>query len=98
MMTQQMSEAEENYRESLERMPMDWHAWYELANVLRKQARLEEAESAAEIAVIGKELRKECLALPDASQSSPVFLQRLFEYAVACGADDVAEGLAFRLK
>lgn len=96
MLTQKFPEAEECYKKSITLMPLDWHAWHELAAVLRRLARLEEAENAAQIAVVGKELRKECLALPDASQAPPALLHRIFQYAVACGDEPVAAALRYR--
>lgn len=96
MMTGKYGDAEQAYRQSISLMPLDWHAWHELANVLRKQARLEEAETAAQIAFTGKELRKDCLSLPDASEANPALLERIYEYAIDCGDTDVAAALAFR--
>ena len=96
MKTQRPQEAEEAYRRSISLMPLDWHAWHELASALRNQGKLEAAESAARIAVVGKELRKECLALPDASQAPPDLFDRILQYAVECRADDVAAALSFR--
>jgi tetratricopeptide (TPR) repeat protein len=90
-------EALSAYTASLALMPVDWKSWHELAGVLRAQAKLDEAEAAAKVANMGKELRKECLALPDASQVSPDLLQRLTNYARACGAKDVETAARFRL-
>ncbi len=97
MQTQHPQEAEDAYRRSISLMPLDWHAWHELAIVLRRQARLEEAESAARISIIGKDLRKECMGLSDASEGSSQLLKRICDYAFATGATDVAEAAAFRL-
>lgn len=96
MMTQQYPEAEEFYKKSIAQMPLDWHAWHELAAVLRRQAKLDEAESAAQIALTGKELRKECLTLPDASRAPPDLLHRIYLYAVTAGDQRAAKALKYR--
>ena len=96
MKTQRPKEAEDAYRQSISLMPMDWHAWHELASSLRNQGKLEDAEVAAKVAIVGKELRKDCLALPDAGQPPAQLLDRILEYAAQCGADDVASALHFQ--
>jgi len=96
MKTQRPQEAEEAYRQSLSLMPLDWHTWHELASALRNQGKLEDAETAAKVAILGKELRKDCLSLPDAGQPPAQLLDRIFEYAVRCGADDIASALHFQ--
>ncbi len=97
MKTGQAAEAEQSYLKSIALLPLDWHSWHELANVLRQQARLEDAAAAAELAVIGKELRKDCMALPDAGKANPELLSRMYSYASAVGANDVAAAIRFRL-
>ncbi len=96
MKTQRPREAEDAYRQSISLMPMDWHAWHELASALRNQGKLEDAEAAAKVAIVGKELRKDCLALPDAGQPPAQLLDRILEYAAQCGADHVASSLHFQ--
>lgn len=96
LMTEDFAEAEKYYRASIKVMPLDWRSWHELADVLRNLKRLDEAENAAKIAVIGKELRKACLTLPDASQAPDELLVQIMAYAGGCGATQVAEALRFR--
>lgn len=96
LMTEDYAKAEEYYRASIKLMPLDWRTWHELADVLRNLKRLDEAENAAKIAVIGKELRKICLTLPDASQAPEELLLQILNYATACGAKEVEEILRYR--
>lgn len=96
LMTEEYYGAEKHYRSSIKLMPLDWRTWHELADVLRNLKRLDEAENAAKIAVMGKELRKICLSLPDASQAPEELLWQILNYATACGAKDVAEILRYR--
>lgn len=96
LMTEDYAKAEEHYRASIKLMPLDWRTWHELADVLRNLKRLDEAENAAKIAVMGKELRKICLSLPDASQAPEELLLQILNYATACGAKEVEEILRYR--
>ncbi|MBL8810432.1 MAG: hypothetical protein JNM43_09680 [Planctomycetaceae bacterium] len=96
LMTEDYAKAEGHYRASIKLMPLDWRTWHELADVLRNLKRLDEAENAAKIAVMGKELRKICLSLPDASQAPEELLLQILNYATACGAKEVEEILRFR--
>ncbi len=97
MKTGKAAAAEQAYLQSIRLHPLDWHAWHELAIVLRQQARLTDAEAAAELAIIGKEIRKDCMALPDAARANRELLARMLSYSAAVGASDVAAAIRLRL-
>lgn len=95
--TGKISQAEKWLRRSLELYKLDWHTWHELAGVLRQSGKLEEAEVAAEIALIGKALRKELVQLPTANDVTPNLLKQVREFAIQVGEEEIAKQVDNRL-
>ncbi|MCA8997508.1 MAG: tetratricopeptide repeat protein [Planctomycetaceae bacterium] len=90
-------EAERWFRESLDLFPFDWHAWHELAGILRRLGDLAEAERAAEIALEGKELRKKLVQLPTASDIPTELLKEVGDFAKRVGANAIARQADLRV-
>jgi tetratricopeptide (TPR) repeat protein len=90
--------AADELRKSLELFPLDWHTWQELSNVERRLGRLDVAEESARMALMGKELRKSVVQLPDTRSASPGLLKQIGEYAEQAGEPAVAEGIRWRLR
>lgn len=89
--------AEEAYRKSLELMSLDWRTWQGLSEVLRLKGELQEAERCQKIALTGKQLRQELQQLPTARDITDALLDRISEYADACGDTELAAHLQYRL-
>ena len=92
-----LDDAERAYRRSLELDRLDWRTWHELAAVLRRLGRLDEAEQVQRISLEGKDLQKELLQLPDVAAVTIPLLERIRNYASHCGADFVVQGIESRL-
>jgi tetratricopeptide (TPR) repeat protein len=92
-----LGQAETAIKKSLELFPMDWHSWNELSSVLRRQGKLDDAESTAKIALEGKELRKELVQLSNARSLSTSQLQRIGRYAEIVGDEKVFGGVTTRV-
>lgn len=94
----ELKEAEAAYRKALELNPFDWHSQHELAGVLRRLGRFESVERLASLALEGKDLRKTILQLPNV-QSAPIpVLERIRDYADACGDSQAARQLGLRVQ
>lgn len=91
-------EAEAAYAKSASLTPLDSQVWHELADVFRRKGRLTEAEAAQNIAANGRQLRLELQKLKDAAAVSDIQLERIRQYAHACGDQAVSEALRRRLK
>ncbi|MGB4709881.1 MAG: tetratricopeptide repeat protein [Fuerstiella sp.] len=88
---------QELLHQSLSQYPLDWHTWHELSACRRRLGDIEGASQAAEIALIGKALRKEMLQLDDASAISTDTLRRLQQYAERCGEHRASLAIGTRL-
>jgi len=89
--------AEGAFRKSLELFPTDWRTWQGLADVMRAQGNLEESARCQQLALTGKDLRRDIMQLPTAGDISDPLLKRLSEFAAACGDSELAESLQKRL-
>ena len=94
----EIEEAEVAYVKSASLTPLDSQVWHELADVLRRRGRLTEAESSQNIAATGRQLRLELQKLKDAAAVSDIQLEKIRQYAAACGDHAVSEALRRRLK
>ena len=94
----ELDQAEEAYRKSLELMRLDWRTWQGLSEVLRLQGKLEEADRCQRNALTGKQLRQELLQLPTAQDITEEQLQKLSDYSRACGKPELADHLLYRLR
>ncbi|MCA9060207.1 MAG: tetratricopeptide repeat protein [Planctomycetaceae bacterium] len=92
-----VDEAEQAIKRSLQLFPLDWHSWNELSAVNRRLGKLDDAEATAKIALVGKELRKELVQLPNARALNADHLQRIGEYAELVGDMQVVSSVHFRL-
>jgi len=90
----EVAEAERAYRAAGELTPLDALIWHELADVLRRQGRLTEADTMQSVAAEGRQLRLELQKLKDAGAVTDEQLDRVRAYAEACG--DSRVGLALR--
>lgn len=93
----ELDAAEISFRRALELHPLSWQARHEYAVLFRKKQRLDLAEEMGNLAMEGREIRKELLALPNAREIPDETLQRIAKYAEKCGDTDVAEALHRRL-
>ena len=92
------SEAEIAYKESLSIYPLSWTVRHELADVLRRQKNYQQVSQMQELALLGKDLRRELLEMPDARSVSKALLTKIRDYAQRCGDDFVAGALSRRIR
>lgn len=90
-------EAESAYRESLRLYPFSWSVRHELADILRRKRDFSQVAQTQELALRGKQLRQELMALPDARSVSKSLLTKIRDYASQCGDDFVSDSLTRRL-
>lgn len=93
---EQFEEAEKALRKSLELFPADWQTWLLLGNVLRRLGRPEAAE-AADIALMGKQLKRELFELPNARSLNKQLGEQVYRYLKRTGPDWVWQSLERRL-
>ena len=91
------SEAEAAYRESLRIYPFSWPVRHELADILRRQRDFSQVAQMQELALLGKQLRRELMEIPDARSVSKSLLTKIRDYASQCGDDFVSDSLTQRL-
>ena len=94
---EEIAEAEAAYQNAAELTPLDSQIWHELADVLRRQGRLAEADTMQSVAATGRQLRLEIQKLKDAAAISDTQLDKVRIYAEACGDQRVAQSLRRRL-
>ena len=89
----QLQQAAEAYRTSLELHAFDWRARFELSEVERQLGNTDEARELRSVGLLGKELRKELVQLPNATEVSPELLKKIEFYARRCGDRGVADAI-----
>lgn len=97
MSNQNYAKAEEAFRFGLELQPWDWGSRLFLADVLRKQAKQDDAEKEAKIAMNGKELKTEILLSPNARDLEEKTVNRILEYFETTGPDWVYNAMKKRM-
>lgn len=93
-----IEQAEQAYRTAAELTPLDASIWHELADVLRRQGKLTEADTMQEVAAVGRQLRLELQKQKDAAAVTDEQLNRIRVYAEACGDRRVGTALRRRLR
>ena len=91
------TDAEAAFRQALLLNSYDWRARQNLAGVLRRTERLDEAARQATLADEGTILTGRLTQLANPRAADAELLARLATYALACGDVEVAEALRFRL-
>ena len=89
-MRREFGDAERAVRRALELDPFDHDSQHELAAVLRKTDRPGEAARYAQLAEVGRGLRREILQQPDIRSIPPALLEAVAAYARDCGQPAVA--------
>lgn len=89
----QLEAAAEAYRNSLKLHAMDWRARFELSEVIRQLGDSDEARELRTVGLLGKDLRKELVQLPNALEVTPELLKRIEFFARRCGESIVAESI-----
>ncbi|MEZ6064311.1 MAG: tetratricopeptide repeat protein [Planctomycetaceae bacterium] len=95
--TNELAEAEVAYQTALKLDPFDWRARHELAQLLRRTGRAEEAEKLAVVALEGKDLERSLLERPNTSDLPTDLLRRIGRLARDVGAAEIAEAVQFRV-
>lgn len=93
----ELTEAEAAYRRALELGPFNWRTQRELAGVLRRLDKNEEAETLLARSAEGKELRRLILQSSSVQITDKTLLRRLADYARDCGDRAVADALLRRI-
>lgn len=88
----------EALQKSLEVFPLDWQTWNELSICKRRLGDLEGAEKAAQIAIVGKAIRKDVLQLEDTSAIGVKTLETMASYFASCGMNDISLAILVRLR
>lgn len=91
------AEAESAYRESLRIYPFSWPVHHELADILRRKQEFSQVAAMQELALSGKELRRELMEIPDARSATKRLLVKIRDYVNRCGDDFVGEALSRRI-
>ncbi|MFM8893758.1 MAG: tetratricopeptide repeat protein [Planctomycetia bacterium] len=89
----ELAESEVALSKALEIDPFDQASQHDRAAVVRKAGRPEAAARWAELADIGRGLRREILQQPDIRSISPALLERVADYAEKCGHKEIADRL-----
>lgn len=93
-----LADSETAYRQAIKLSPYDWRARHELAGVLRRLNRAEEAAPLAEIATFGKRLEQRLFELENPSMVSGELLEVIRGYAEAVGDQRVVDALEYRFR
>jgi tetratricopeptide (TPR) repeat protein len=96
--TGNLKKAEEAYKKSLEIHPYDERTYHWLAGVCRQLGKVEESEKYQQLAVLGTEIKRESLQLPDTLSLPPELLKKMADYADGAGDKVVAERLLERVR
>jgi len=91
-------EAADAFVQSIQLHPLDWKSHHELGAIQRVLGHPELAAKHAELGARGKQLEREFMELPNATQADAVLLESLLRFAKDCGDQDVVNGLTFRLQ
>ncbi len=93
----ELDEAERAYRQSLSLHPLSWRTRFEYAGLLRRLERKSEVAEWENLALQGKAIQIDVSMLASMRDVPNALLQRIAEYAEACGDRNVADGLHRRL-
>jgi len=94
----EIADAENSYKESLNIYPLSWTVRHELADVLRRQKKYQQVSQMQQLALLGKDLRRELLELPDAKSVTKSILTKIRDYSKLSGDDFVAGALTRRIQ
>ncbi len=92
-----IKDAAEAFHQSIQLHPLDWKSHHELGAIERVLGHGELAAKHAELGARGKQLEREFMELPNATQADAILLEKLLRFARDCGDQDVVDGLNFRL-
>ena len=93
----EFDEAESGYLKALELNPFDGQTHHNVAAIYRRRQDSELVEKYQTLAVLGKEVRRECLQSPSSEALSDELLAKMAHYAEICGDVPVATRLRERL-
>jgi len=93
----EFAEAERAYLQALKLHPFDGQTLHSLAAVCRHNKDLERVDRYQSLAVLGKEIMRDCLQMPDTLSLSDELLQKMFLYADECGDALVARRIREQL-
>lgn len=91
--TGDLEEAERALKKSLELNPLGWKSRNEYAQLLRETGRLSEAAAMQKLASQGMELTGDIRRLDHVRDASREIMEKIAQYAIACGKFDVANGV-----
>lgn len=94
---QEFAEAEAAYLHGLQLNPFDGQSQHNLAAIYRRNKDLQRVEKYQALAVLGKDLMRDCLQVPDTQSLSNELLEKMSEYADQCGDALVAKRLRERI-
>jgi|CXWL01.1.fsa_nt_gi Flp pilus assembly protein TadD len=93
----EFDEAEAAYKKALELNPFDGQVHHYLAGVYRRSTKPELVEQYQNLAVLGKEVMRDCLQSPNTQSLADELLSKMAAYAEGCGDGLVSERLTERL-
>lgn len=94
----EIPEAKRALSKAIELFPMDWNARTWMADALRSEGNLADAEPLLAIVRKSRELRKQITSITNDPKASTEILTEICEYARQCGDQQVAEALDQRLR
>ncbi|MAD81037.1 MAG: hypothetical protein CMJ50_09385 [Planctomycetaceae bacterium] len=90
---QEFAEAERAYLHALKLHPFDGQTLHNMAAICRRNKDLQRVDKYQTLAVLGKDLMRDCLQMPDTQSISNELLQKMVLYADKCGDALVARRL-----
>jgi Flp pilus assembly protein TadD len=94
---QEFAEAETAYLKTLELHSFDGQTLHDLAAICRRNKELQRVEEYQTLAVLGKELMRDCLQMPNTNSLDDDLLQKMILYVEKCGDTLVAQRLRERI-
>lgn len=94
---EQFEDAAKALRTALSLNPFDWKSRNLLSSVLRQLNQPEEAAEESRLSLIGKELNQELFELPNARLIGNDLAQRIYDFSLEIGAEEMHRGLERRL-
>jgi len=94
----EFDEAETAYLKAIELHPYDGQSHHNLASIYRRLQQLELVEKYQELAILGKEVMRDCLQSPNSQSLSDEVLSKMAIYVDLCGDRQVASRLRERLQ
>ena len=91
-------EALESYLKCLELHPYDFQTHHQLAGVYRRLRKPEKVAEHQTLAVLGNEIRRIAITMPDLENIPDAIIGMMAEYAELSGVDEVADRLKERLE